>query len=73
MSRNPAEWNKASRVGNAGLHLYVPKEEVEKALASAGIPIDARSLVVKSTWLKTSSRGTGRLVVQLRLEAAKGD
>ena len=65
MPPEPKAWNKATRVGTGGIHVYIPREIVERALEGASLPIDSRALKVRVYGLRSDTPGSGRILVKL--------
>lgn len=68
MPRNAALWNKATRISNGGIHLYIPKEIVERSFKGANIPADSRIIKVRVYGLNSKKNGSARILVKLRVE-----
>ena len=67
MPREPRKWNKATRVGGGGIHLYIPQEIVEMALVGANIPKDSKNLSARVYGLNSKKNGSARILVKLRV------
>jgi len=67
--KQPNEWSKATRKkGTGGIHLYVPKEKLERALANARIDPSEIDLVIKVHPMKTNWRGRARILIELKVD-----
>lgn len=64
--REAGEWNRAARIKTGGIHIYVPKEEVERALAQAGLDPSSTALMVKTTSFKTNHKGRARILISIK-------
>lgn len=65
MSREAGLWNRVTRIQTGGVHAYIPKEAVAKALEAAGLPEDIKKLRMKATWMKTSRKGRARILIEI--------
>jgi hypothetical protein len=65
LSREPGIWSKATRILSGGVHIYIPKEVVDRALESAGMSPSICVLSRKATWLKSSRVGRARIMIEL--------
>jgi hypothetical protein len=65
MPREPKPWNRATRVGTGGIHIYVPREIVERALVGANIPAGQQNIKVRVYGLRSDTPGSGRLLIKL--------
>jgi hypothetical protein len=64
---NRKEWSVATRIeGKSGVHIYLKNPVLEKALAAAGIPLDARDLVMRASYMVGSFGGSARILIELR-------
>lgn len=65
--REAAEWNKATRrEGGGGVHIYIPQEQVERALRNAEIDPKELNLQAKICGMGTAWKGRARILVTLR-------
>jgi hypothetical protein len=70
--KEPNMWSRATRKkGNGGLHLYVPKEMLERALSDALIDPAENDLLIRVHTFKTNWKGRGRIMVELKVERRK--
>ena len=67
--KEPSGWSRATRKKHSGgIHLYISKELLERALSNADIPVDEEELVLKSHTFKTNWRGRARIMIELKVE-----
>lgn len=67
MPPEPRAWRRATRVSNGGIHVYVPKELLERALDGASIPIDSKALQVRAYGLQSDTPGSARIILKLAI------
>jgi hypothetical protein len=64
--REASTWTKATRKNGGGIHLYVPMEIVERALADGNIAIKNEELEVCFTSLRDKTNGRGSIHIRIR-------
>ena len=67
--KEPSGWSRATRKKHSGgIHLYISKELLQRALSYADIPVDEEELVIKSHTFKTNWKGRARIMIELKIE-----
>lgn len=65
--REAAKWNKATRKrGGGGIHIYIPQEQIERALCHANLDPKEMELQASAVGMGTAWSGRARILVTLR-------
>lgn len=72
MPPEPRAWRRATRVSNGGIHVYIPKELLERALEGATLPTDSKSLSVRAYGLRSDTPGSARIILKLVARDTEG-
>lgn len=66
MPRAAGRWSKATRTGKRGVTVYIPQEQIERAMISAGLDPQETDLEAKVTGAATNWKGYARFIVEVR-------